>query len=160
MRATNYYIALSALALAAVGCSDSTGLADCSYPSTTASFAPSGDNFTGVVTSIRYSSGRSPEGGIASQVDVILTPLAPAGTFPPGTKLHMVLGSTTPVFAQHGTGTPANSSACELARGQKVNVWIPLGAIFGSGFGDFPNDSVGSLESITFEPNQVEILGS
>lgn len=158
MRATNYYIALATLALATVGCSDSTGLADCSYPSTTASFAQSGDNFTGVVTSIKYSSGGTPEGGIASQVDVIITPLA-VGTFPSGTKLHIVLGSTTPVFAQHGTGTPAGSSACELARGQKVNVWIPLGVIFGNGFGDYVGDSVPSLESITFEPTQVEILG-
>ncbi|HXT47271.1 MAG TPA: hypothetical protein VN717_01460 [Gemmatimonadaceae bacterium] len=163
MRATNCYIVLAALTLAAVGCSDSTGLSDCSYPSTTASFAPTEPGILGVITSIKYSSGRTPEGGISSQVDVVMSAITAtdgqgaSSNFPPGMKLHIVLGSTTPVFMSHGSGTPAASSACELALLEKVNVGMPLSDIFG--FGDFVGESENSLNTYAIEPTQVEILG-
>jgi hypothetical protein len=160
-----YYIALSAFALALGGCSSETGLADCSYPATSASFAPTGIGFTGVVTLIRFSSGQnSPGGGPASQVDAIVTAITPLNAaesthegVPPGAKYHLVLGGTTPVFAGSGAGAPSASNACELKFGQRVNVWMSSG--FGDEVAETQSGSPPMKSYNAIEPLQVEILG-
>ena len=133
MKTSSFLAVMPLMVLAIAACDSSTGLKGCDLPAQNASLISSAPFMTGVVTLLSYEpGGNSPAGPIGPEILVHLSIDGPSGTTYPMQRLFLFGG--TAVFSALG-GTPKATSACRLAVGDRVNVWVPEEQV-GAGFGD------------------------
>ena len=153
MKSSSFFAAMPMLVLAMAACESSTGLKGCDMPAQNASLISTAPFMTGVVTVASYEPpGYSPEGPIGPEILLHVTVDAAAGTSYPMQRV-FVYGNSA-VFSGSNSGTPHSTSACKLAVGDRVKVWVPSDETE-SVFGD-----IAGIDTTTFtwEVNQVAIV--